>query len=764
MRDGGRYQDQVLLARLTVSSTLSLPQTRYLVALEPAAGPIAYADRKGNPVAPTLVLTPTVPAEQAALCLHWSPTAGHQSGEVEMTARLLDATGHELGSVPFTVRLETGWEAFWRRLCGLVLAPQTPLLVLAAGLMTWAVQTYRRAEERRLEAEGQEALAQVLHIRLLLDRQLAEAVRRYDECYQMAQWSPRWQNPKALQALDELWAEIAKRDWQRDVLDSAVAHLRKEAYQKARADTALVLRLDPNNEVARDLEKVIELAQRYGEGQTVPEQKGRDGDQEALNRVRENYPTLLDETVLRLQAWLQEHSAGGPVPEHRPTYLRWPLLWTAPPPKASRHIEQWLGRVGLTFNPFGPELAEIDPRLTEYAIDEVYKQARAPRSLIVIAPYGAGKTAAALRLAFECGYPPSNPDRQGVFPVYYRLRLTGEQDRAVLLPLARATVRQLLRYLSVRPEKWFDQPLPRRETIQDLIACVYANTPLVLQRSIARLPPAVRQELSPPALRERLPWTSLSDDLMLDLLPDTRPIGFDAYEWLVDVPGSLERLLPDDLPGLLCRLLSLTAHLAPINVRLKLFLSPDMANLLGHMPGIDRVELKWTSGLLKSMLETRIKRAGGDSLVALCKPGEGERIQTRLIRAAKGSPRRLVQLGNAMLDDAARRSGDSPLTIKDWQKARKEQVRQPAVPPRQRYMVLLHQALDLHFNEEELRTLCFYLDVDYDNLRAIGKVHKARELIKYMERTGRIPDLVATLKEIYPRVDWDALSSGQAEP
>lgn len=42
--------------------------------------------------------------------------------------------------------------------------------------------------------------------------------------------------------------------------------------------------------------------------------------------------------------------------------------------------------------------------------------------------------------------------------------------------------------------------------------------------------------------------------------------------------------------------------------------------------------------------------------------------------------------------------------------------------------------LSKRFNKEKLRTLCFALGVDYEDLPAEGKENKARELVKYCER------------------------------
>ncbi|HRQ38050.1 MAG TPA: SUMF1/EgtB/PvdO family nonheme iron enzyme [Chloroflexota bacterium] len=46
-------------------------------------------------------------------------------------------------------------------------------------------------------------------------------------------------------------------------------------------------------------------------------------------------------------------------------------------------------------------------------------------------------------------------------------------------------------------------------------------------------------------------------------------------------------------------------------------------------------------------------------------------------------------------------------------------------------------------SEDELKTICFHLQVDYESLPAVGKGGKALELIKFMQRRGRLPELEA---------------------
>jgi hypothetical protein len=64
--------------------------------------------------------------------------------------------------------------------------------------------------------------------------------------------------------------------------------------------------------------------------------------------------------------------------------------------------------------------------------------------------------------------------------------------------------------------------------------------------------------------------------------------------------------------------------------------------------------------------------------------------------------------------------------------------------------IKLHRLLTVHFDEEELRTLCFHLGVDYNDLGGEGKTGKARELVLYLERQGRLEELEEYLNERFP--------------
>ena len=64
----------------------------------------------------------------------------------------------------------------------------------------------------------------------------------------------------------------------------------------------------------------------------------------------------------------------------------------------------------------------------------------------------------------------------------------------------------------------------------------------------------------------------------------------------------------------------------------------------------------------------------------------------------------------------------------------------------------LYQILRERFNLEELRTLCFELRVEYDDLPGEGRAAKARELVRFMQRTDQLDYLWATIQQNRPDI------------
>jgi hypothetical protein len=72
--------------------------------------------------------------------------------------------------------------------------------------------------------------------------------------------------------------------------------------------------------------------------------------------------------------------------------------------------------------------------------------------------------------------------------------------------------------------------------------------------------------------------------------------------------------------------------------------------------------------------------------------------------------------------------------------------------PSRALLVTLHDILTTHFNNEELRDLCFKLGIDHEWLPAGGKINTARELVQYCERHGRVIELAEACCRSRPQV------------
>jgi hypothetical protein len=70
-------------------------------------------------------------------------------------------------------------------------------------------------------------------------------------------------------------------------------------------------------------------------------------------------------------------------------------------------------------------------------------------------------------------------------------------------------------------------------------------------------------------------------------------------------------------------------------------------------------------------------------------------------------------------------------------------------------LVQLRRVLVRQFDVSDLHTLCFDMNVDYEGLPGDGKGAKVRELLAFLERRGRIGELIGTIRQVRPDVDID---------
>jgi hypothetical protein len=75
---------------------------------------------------------------------------------------------------------------------------------------------------------------------------------------------------------------------------------------------------------------------------------------------------------------------------------------------------------------------------------------------------------------------------------------------------------------------------------------------------------------------------------------------------------------------------------------------------------------------------------------------------------------------------------------------------------------VIRKQLVEHFNGSELRELSFQLDVDYEIINGENKLDKARELLTYLNRRDRIPELIAYCQGERPSIKWDIIKTARA--
>ena len=69
-------------------------------------------------------------------------------------------------------------------------------------------------------------------------------------------------------------------------------------------------------------------------------------------------------------------------------------------------------------------------------------------------------------------------------------------------------------------------------------------------------------------------------------------------------------------------------------------------------------------------------------------------------------------------------------------------------------LVALQFLIARHFDLDELRQLCFEMDIDTSRLDGVGCAAKARELVKFCDRRGRLDDLLALVQKKRPEAPW----------
>ncbi len=134
--------------------------------------------------------------------------------------------------------------------------------------------------------------------------------------------------------------------------------------------------------------------------------------------------------------------------------------------------------------------------------------------------------------------------------------------------------------------------------------------------------------------------------------------------------------------------------------------------------------------------------------------GRGRKgVGTSLIEIGKGQT-----LGAQDLADWA--AGHFPGTLENIAQTKASAAR--AEPPVS--LSKLYKVLSDRFSDGELQSLAFDLEIDYESLPGEGKLSKARELVAYLERRGRVRDLIDYIARARPDISQDELGLAKPPP
>lgn len=79
---------------------------------------------------------------------------------------------------------------------------------------------------------------------------------------------------------------------------------------------------------------------------------------------------------------------------------------------------------------------------------------------------------------------------------------------------------------------------------------------------------------------------------------------------------------------------------------------------------------------------------------------------------------------------------------------------QKSIASPQNVLITLRENLNAYYSESELRSLCLDLGIEYENLGGRSKPEKVLDLIGFMQRRGRLEQLVDLVRQQRPHSSW----------
>ncbi|MBE2199886.1 MAG: hypothetical protein IAE79_14825 [Anaerolinea sp.] len=69
----------------------------------------------------------------------------------------------------------------------------------------------------------------------------------------------------------------------------------------------------------------------------------------------------------------------------------------------------------------------------------------------------------------------------------------------------------------------------------------------------------------------------------------------------------------------------------------------------------------------------------------------------------------------------------------------------------------LRGLMETHFDLDGIESLCFDLQIDFDNLEGTTKTKKVRRLIQHCTQMERLPDLIMQCRKLRPQLEWPTI-------
>ena len=666
----------------TISCGQDLKAASYMVELGPVGSGLEFTDAEGAPVPATipvsLALTESavVPAQ---IYVRRAPSANVYPVTLTVQVRAVDAKGDGvflnvgLESEPSPViQPEWEWASRWQHFLQVLFkaGPLQWVFTALAGLVA-AWEIYLKLQQQR--EERREKASELLKVQ----RERIDALRDItppDRAFRtyMSLWTEYAANPDALRDLrnvfrpewlPQLRQQLGRcvRAKQFDEAEKQAGDLAWEWRQAASEKTFLAikplidkLRKPVNSASQQPLADVLEGFRAVGLETAEAVVDWLDNvhpDAEAVRHVLFRHGGAGGRYLLRrwgerdfqVKQWLRQWELESRPASHDREKIGG--LW-AKDRGEPLSVHRGVQRLGLDFNPFGPEKAEQDPRLPDlfYRLSPVWDEVTAPQPSVLIAPPACGRSALLWMIRYESGLIGSAVE--GVFPVFVPL-FSCASGQELAETLRAAIAEALCRALGRDPYGLLGLTEAEQRGLSELLLSSAGGlAPLLRQLQVAGLSPEdadgqLLQEALGVAARARETW----DGKMNWDIPRFHPYGMKHTFLLVDVACSDKAVIDLTLESLLERWLP---SLAPRCVVPKVFVPAEPDDC-----PITPVPIEWSESALTNLLRHRMERAG--LMIPAGRPAlegwvEGlDDADKVLAQGAKGSPARLIRLGNQII-------------------------------------------------------------------------------------------------------------------